>query len=58
MEVEDIQDLLKGKESEDLKVLSGVLQNIYTYNKSDEFKSELKSISFISKNKGEFEWVF
>jgi hypothetical protein len=58
MEVEDIQDLLKGKESEDLKVLSGVLQNIYTYNKSDEFKSELKTIPFISKNKGEFEWVF
>ena len=58
MEVKDIQDIFKDKEGEDLKYLSGVLQNIYNYNKSDEFKSELKAIPFISKNKGEFEWVF
>ena len=58
MEVEDIQDILKGKESEDLNILSGVLQNIHNYKNSDEFKSELKALPFIYKNKGAFEWVF
>lgn len=58
MEVKDIQEIFKDKEGEDLKYLSGVLQNIYNYNKNDEFKSELKEIPFISNNKGKFEWVF
>ena len=56
MEINDLQKILK--EKEDLEKFNKVLKNLYEYDKSEEFKNELKAIPLIKKNKGLFKWVF
>ena len=56
MEINDLQKILK--EKEDLENFNKVLKNLYEYDKSEEFKNELKAIPLIKKNKGFFKWVF
>ena len=56
MEINDLQKILK--EKEDLEKFNKVLKNLYEYDKSEEFKNELKAIPLIQRNKGFFKWVF
>ena len=58
MEIEDFKKIFIGRKKDDIKKLSMICKNVHDYNKSDEFKKELKAVPFVCKNKREFEWVF